>query len=401
MTSKVNSFIQRFASEERGAVAIMFGLMFMVIILMIGVAVDHGRLIHSQAKIIAAADAAALTAGRGLLDGRLTDDEIKAAALKIFNENITNGGKFGDINGVNISVNRASGAVRVDVDAEVPTTIMRVAGYETVELPVKSSTIFDQKDIELGMALDVTGSMGGQKIIDLKDAAKDLVDILLPVGGTQNKIRIGLAPYAAGVNAGSYAATVTNNASNKCVRERGGADKFTDATPSAGKWLGPLAANRCPSSTIEPMTTDAGVLKSKIDTFSASGGTAGHLGAAWAWYLISPEWASIWPSDSRPVSYSDDNTVKAIILMTDGEFNTWYVSGNGDSSTQARNLCDEMKGENVVVYSVAFQAPPDAANLLRQCASSADHYFSATDGAALRTAFQTIATNLNKLRLTQ
>jgi Flp pilus assembly protein TadG len=401
MTSKVTTLAQRFASEERGTVAVLFGLMFMVLVLMTGVAVDHSRLIHSQSKIAAAADAAALAAGRGLLDGRMTDDEIKDMALKYFNENLGAGGKFGDINQVRIAVNRQTGTVTVDVDAELPLTITRVAGFETFDVPVKSATIFDQKDIELGMALDVTGSMAGQKITDLKLAAKDLVDILLPDGGTQNKIRIGLAPYAAGVNAGAYAAAVTNNVSTACVRERAGAERFTDATPGASAWIGYTNRMSCPSATIEPMTTDSDVLKAKIDTFTARGGTAGHLGAAWAWYLVSPEWASVWPSDSRPVAYSDDKTVKAIILMTDGEFNTAYVAGNGNSPTQAQNLCSEMKGKNVVVYSIAFQSPADAEALLRQCATSADHYFSASDGETLRTAFQSIATNLNKLRLTQ
>ena len=44
----------------------------------------------------------------------------------------------------------------------------------------------EQHDIELAMALDVTGSMSGSKIADLRTAATDLVDILLPAGGTPN-----------------------------------------------------------------------------------------------------------------------------------------------------------------------------------------------------------------------
>jgi Flp pilus assembly protein TadG len=401
MTSKVKTFVHGFGHDERGTVAVVFGLMFMVLVLISGIAVDHGRMISQQQRIAAAADAAALAAGRGLLDGRLTDEEIKQQAIRIFNANFEEGTKHGVVRQVRVGVNRRTGEIKVDVDSDVPMTITRAGGFESFPVGAESATIFDQRDIELSMALDVTGSMAGSKLAALKDASKDLIDILLPAGGTQNKIRIGLAPYAASINAGDYARPVTNNISNRCVHERGGAQRFTDAAPGTGTWLGFTNGMSCPNARIEPLTTDAGLLKTRIDGFTASGMTAGHLGAAWAWYLVSPEWASLWPANSKPVSYSDDRTVKAIILMTDGVFNQSYVSGNGNSSQQARDLCEQMKGKNVVVYSVAFQAPSTAETLLRQCASSGDHYFNASDETTLRDAFKQIATNLNKLRLTQ
>ena len=63
------------------------------------------------------------------------------------------------------------------------------------------------------MMLDVTGSMGGDKIVDLQAAAKDLIDIV--VWGDQSKYtsRVALAPFAPAVNVGeafSYTLTVTN-----------------------------------------------------------------------------------------------------------------------------------------------------------------------------------------------
>jgi len=52
-----------------------------------------------------------------------------------------------------------------------------------------------QQDIDLSMALDVTGSMGSAGKLDaLKAAAQDLFDILLPDGGKPHKVRIALAP---------------------------------------------------------------------------------------------------------------------------------------------------------------------------------------------------------------
>jgi von Willebrand factor type A domain len=326
---------------------------------------------------------------------------VRAITLKYFNENMDHGGKFGDTSNVNIIIDRQSGLVKVDATTNVDMTVMRTANFNSISVPVSSSVLSEQKDIELGMALDLTGSMGGQKIVDLRAAAKDLVDILMPDGGSPNTVRIGLAPYAASVNAGSYARTVTNNLSNKCVHERGGPDAFNDKAPGNGNWLGTRAGLSCPNSKIEPLTDNKAQLKSNIDTYTANGSTAGHIGAAWASYLISPEWGAIWPAASRPVAYSDGKTLKAIVLMTDGEFNTQYVNANGNSDSQARQICSETKNRDVVVYTIGFQSPAQAEALLKDCASSPETYFSAQNGNELRQAFVLIAQQLNSLRLTQ
>lgn len=77
----------------------------------------------------------------------------------------------------------------------VPTTLTRLAGVNDFVFPVVASTSYEQQDIDLSMALDVTGSMGSAGKLDaLKAAAQDLFDILLPDGGKPHKVRIALAP---------------------------------------------------------------------------------------------------------------------------------------------------------------------------------------------------------------
>lgn len=401
MIAQIQKVRTTFAADEKGDVAVMFGLMFTVILLAVGFGLDYSRITHTTTKTLAAADAAALAGGHALLDGRMTDAQVKALTLNFFNENMAQSGHYGQTSDVSVTIDRATGEVKVDATAKIDMTVMRTAGIDEIDVPVISSVISDQKDIELGMALDLTGSMSGQKIADLRNAAKDLVDILLPDTPIPNRVRIGLAPYAAGVNAGAYARRVTNGASTACVRERGGAQAFTDALPAPGTFLGALPVNFCPTAKVEPLTADKAVLKNNINTYRAGGSTAGHLGAAWASYLVSPEWNPIWPAASQPVAYGEADTIKAIVLMTDGEFNTQYVNANGDSATQARRVCAEAKGHNVVIYSIGFQSPAAAETLLKDCATSPEHFFSANNGIELRQAFVVIAQQLNKLRLTQ
>lgn len=392
-----------FGADRQGTVAMIFGLMFLAFAMIAGMAIDMGRVTHMKTRLVAAADAASLAAGNALLDGSLNNAEIEELARTYFQNNLEQGGDlFGVVPAPNVQVNRATGDVDIDVTATVPMTITKLAGFTDVNLPVNSASRFDQRDIELAMALDVTGSMRGTKIADLRTAAKDLVDILLPDGGQPNKVRIGLAPYSASINAGSYAGTVTGGGllGNTCIHERTGPNRFTDAVPTGLDILGTATNLFCPTAKVVPMTDNKATLKSQIDGYNASGATAGHLGAAWAWYLVSPVWDSIWPAASKPAAYNDGKTIKAIILMTDGVFNTQYVSGNGSSADQARAVCAEMKSKGVAVYSIAFQAPGSAQSLLQECSSGSSFYFSAANGQELRQSFQKIAQKLNNLRLT-
>src|SRR5207244_4212027 len=140
--------------------------------------------------------------------------------------------------------------------------------------------------------------------------------------------------------------------------------------------------NNCPSGAqVTALTDDARSLKRSIDGLRAGGSTAGHLGTAWAWYLVSPKWASAWPSSSRPVEYADKKTIKAVVLMTDGVYNTFggtcdrnctNVSAQArQSQDAARWLCSNMKGQNVKVYSIGFKLDDRLAEgVLKDCASS-------------------------------
>jgi hypothetical protein len=221
-----------------------------------------------------------------------------------------------------------------------------------------------------------------------------------------------------------------------CVTDRTGADAFSDAGPSTtvlGKGY-PAAPkppatdlNPCPSATITPLSTDKPMLKAKIDAMVTSGSTAGHLGAAWGWYLVSPNFSYLWPAASQPAPYGTAHLFKVVILMTDGEFNTMACDGvisqdsphipgysnqadhkncnspNGGSFTQAQNLCDNMKEAGIIVYTVGFQvgAEPAAKTILDNCATSLGHAYYPDTGAELKTAFHKISQEISELRLSQ
>jgi Flp pilus assembly protein TadG len=411
--------------DQRGTVAMIFALCIFALIMAMGLAIDIARAIHTKTKISSALDAAALAAAKSLHDGQMSTGDIMALARRYFDINLGESGRpnFGNISDFNVVVDKDKSTVSISATADVPTTFARIGGVEKISLPTSAAAAFSPKDIELALSLDVTGSMCSpcSKIADLQSAARDMIDILLPFGRTStNKVRVGLAPFAAGVNAGAYAIAATNKTgSDNCVFERDGADAATDAA-AAGSYLkiagdpGVAATrNNCPSSgQVTALSDNTSSLKDAISDLRSGGSTAGHLGTAWAWYLVSPKWASIWPSASRPAEYGDGKTIKAVVLMTDGVYNTFGGAcdrGCTNASTQARKsqdladqLCKNMKDQKVVVYSVGFMLDdPIAETVLKSCASSTNTFFRAENGDQLRTAFRRIAEDLLRLRLSQ
>ena len=199
-----------------------------------------------------------------------------------------------------------------------------------------------------------------------------------------------------------------------CVVDRTGSAALTDAAPGPGKYLGVYdiekqsnswtrdMACRPSSVTIQPLTSDKTALNNKIDSFVADGYTAGHIGTAFAWFMLSPNWSDIWPAESEPAAYTDADTKKIAILMTDGDYNTWYNgNGNGNASEQAEAICENMKDEGITVYTIGFDISEgsDAADVMANCATNPGTAYMADDGAELKQAFRDIALSISTIYL--
>lgn len=396
----MQELIRRFAKDGGGSVAIIFGLSVFVLLASSAIAIDASRINRLTSRAISALDAAALATARELRLSGMTDSELYALAASYFHANLRQVTQMeGRLENLSVSIDRNKSAISVSADAVLPTSVGRVFHSGDFRTTLSASAIYSARDIELGMMLDVSGSMAGAKIQSLRDAAKDLAEIVLDDTHGPSKNKIAIAPYSSAVNAGQFAQAATGvRLSHGCVTERTGGQAFTDASPF-GAPLGRRTSS-CTSSTIFPLSNDVPAVESQINSLTAGGSTAGHLGIAWAWYLISPHWASFWPSNSAPRTYEDPEAMKAVIIMTDGEFNTSYEKTNGDSPQQSLKLCANIKSSNVTVFSVGFEAPNSALTILKQCASKSSYFFDARNESELRDAFRRIANELTGLRLT-
>ncbi len=617
---RLRAFARRMAGDARGNVAMLFGLSIPVLVLITVGGVDIHRASTVRVNLQDALDAAALAAARSPYTANADLQRVGLASLranlKAYPE-ITL--REGDTSFVLNSDDVVVAASKVDVKTLVASIVLPPYGkFMDDYLPVAAHSEVDRssRNIEVALVLDITGSMAGQRIIDLKAAAKELVDLIVQPIQTPWYSKVALVPYSNSVNPGSHvtaarggistsvnitgavinlagtpksitAATkarpvvitstdhgfsngdvvwitgatgmtqlnnkpyevrnrtantfelynmagyrvngtnygtysgsagrvqrcqnndcsititaanhgmsnneyvyITNvggmtqindqshlvgNASTNsftidltetslspytsggrawsargggttyfafenmdgdlqthrvsgCVTERVGAQAYTEAAPTgASSWVGrhyPNISGTCIDDTILPLSSDAATIKSRIDDFNVSGSTSGQIGIAWGWYMVSPNWNSLWPSNGA-AAYNSAETLKAVVIMTDGAFNTPYCSGvisrqagsgsgsssakidcdatNGDPFAQSRALCAAMKTQGVIVYTVGFgiTAGTDEAGVLADCASTPANVFLPADGGDLSEAFAAIGRDIKQLRISR
>lgn len=451
-----------FRPADVGSVAIMSGLLLLFVTMLVGLAVDYYRWSDARSHTQATLDAAVLAAARVLQTGG-SDDEAIAVAEKFYAEAVKN--RFTTTNDtVGFKVIDKGLAVKSFGTAFLPTYFMSVAGIKSLPLLVDNQIEqpSDQSDhsvariggganakssIETSVMLDVSGSMSGQKLADLKAAASDLVKTVVWEDQSTAWSKIALVPFSADVrpppemlaNIAAPGAVFNRNtllgprryAPTQCVGERAGMKAFTD-DPSAGANKLTLVHRRAGSSEVEapcaihenavvtPLTANRDELLSKIAGLEAQGGTAGHVGTAWTYYMLSPQWAGVLRGESHPSSYGRSDVKKIAILMSDGEYNYTYdpdrapstdsggsgISGIGSitgkpSFEQAISICGNMRDDGIDVYTIGFQlgANKRAIDTLRQCASTPGMAYTADSGEELKNAFRDIGLRISRLYL--
>lgn len=358
------------------------------------------------------------------------------------------------------------------------------------------SLILDVSD-SMSAASTATLEAGATRLTDLQKAARQFVDDVL-TDDNRDRTAISIIPYSAQVNLSDEMAdayTISGHHSyGNCVNFSADdytrtdistlttlqqSEHFYDYWSSRYYWTrdflryervwtrygyrwravyGPYYQKEvkvpsnylCPQTTnqIVPYSNDNNKLKTAIDNLDYEGWTASYTGVKWGVAMLDPTARPVvqelinsgdvpaefsgWPSD-----WSDPNTQKVVILMTDGRNTRQYDFRNDRYATQSpaywnENLApdgwlklnvdnrnDGGKGDtylsqictaakqhsNTIVFTVAFELDDTADGLaakaaLNDCASSVATEYD-TNGHNIDIAFANIAASIKKLRLTQ
>ncbi|SMQ75909.1 Flp pilus assembly protein TadG [Devosia lucknowensis] len=444
--------IDQFRRDGGGNVAIIVALLILPMLVLAGGATDLARYEAHRAQLQDGVDRAVLAAAslRQTVPVETTvQDYLKSLA---FIEDV-------DLD-YDYTVSLNVRTIKVKASYDMTAGFLPLIGIHTLPMVVAATAQEKRSNVEISLMLDVSGSMrfrepasAPTRISLLRPAAKTFVDTILTTEN-QPTTTISIVPYAGSVNIGSTIfdgiGIARRHNHSSCMEfattdygvglipfnQRGQVPHFTQnhaTTNEAG-----LDWGWCPSeaTAISVMSNNPTVLKNKIDTMRMADGTGSAIAMNWGMMLLEPALrpyiaqaaaAGMVPNQfaNRPAPFNDPNTLKVIVLMTDGEITyqrrpnqydyprnpegdrgnyTWYDAGVANNHLQA--VCTRAKNNGVLVFTIGFQlndanqAQRDMKTKLRNCASSASHYYDVA-GLDIAGAFNSIATAIQKVKLTQ
>ncbi|MFN3765614.1 MAG: pilus assembly protein TadG-related protein [Aliihoeflea sp.] len=410
--ARFSNILARFMSDRRGNFALLTGATLSMLAVGAGFGVNATQLMSTKSALQNALDAAVASTARDLTTGVIAENDARASVEAFLTAN--GGGAFareGAITLETLTVDRIARTVEATARANIDLAFPLFGAERTRDVAATTASLYSDRKIEVAMMLDVTGSMAGQKIRDLKSAAANAVDALLSGQDERNpRVRVSIVPYAEAVNVGTlasssvifqerkggsdlppylgasprYVSDNTGSFTDNCATERKRPDlspDYSDDSPmmlrdypdnSGRKYHARinrddrLATKDCPKATIVPLTADADALKRSINAFNAVGYTAGSIGIQWTQYMLSPEWRDTIRNarlGAGPADVDPRDVGKIAILMTDGQFNTVFAGGDPRQGvnaqgraarTTAEALCDRMKADGVEIFTIGF-----------------------------------------------
>lgn len=233
---------------RRGNVALGAALLLVPMALLAGIGIDFGRAWLAQDRLSQAVDAAAL-AGARVLGAR----DAGADARMYFDANFVAGSGFA-LDSFAASASSGGETLSVSAAGRLHTSFLQLAGDRWATLPLTASATARRTTIgmELALVLDVTGSMAGTAMTQMRLAAADLVNILFGGQSSLDTLYISVVPYTATVNLGSdrqgwlVGGAATGFAPFRwrgCVEARAGGEDQTETPPA----VAPFRPFRYPS----------------------------------------------------------------------------------------------------------------------------------------------------------
>ena len=366
-------FLKRFTRDERGSVFIFVGLAIIVLVGVVGIALDLGTQGMIKTRMQNAADAAAL--GGAVADG-VSDAERAQIARRYFALNYPDNYQETDLTAANVGITTSGDSVLVDTNMRSRRAdLVQVVGVDRIQTRAVSevqnagSSTATIRDITLVM--DASGSMletlptGPIRIMAARDAARVIVDEVIcdaPASGS----RIGWVKY-----------------SSSC--------DFDAPNQNCNNLTSSLA-----------LSASCSDLNNELSAYNPLNWTNGGEGMERAENVM---------ATARP------NVVRAVIYMTDGLNNVHgttnycpygnttcrgvHLDGSPLADAPALDACNRLKAKGVLIYGVSFSEDAIDADVIRACATGPDYFFYAPDEVTLKEAFRSILTSIKQIRITR
>jgi len=360
---------RRLLEDEGGSVTAFAFFVFLMMLLVGGLALDTMRHEMVRARMQATLDRAVL-AGAKSSDATEARNTVEDYFAKANLSSYLDEEQEGDIE---IYLNAAR--VSASASGTVDTYLMKLAGVKTLSAGGASVAEVRVPKLEISLVLDVSGSMSGTKIARLQDAAKQFVTTILDTSEQGNAV-LSIIPFSWSVTPpltvfDSLSVDITHNYST-CLRFD--ASDFQNATLINGSTVDQMIytsvygnfenLNQSWRSCFTedymkflPYSMDEGALHAKIDALEADGNTSGHEGMNWGAALLDPSFRQISAQliangemdaslSHVPADYDEPETLKVVVMMGDGANTSSYFF---DRTTP------RYRGPNSDLYRVTHQ----------------------------------------------
>ncbi|WP_159441599.1 VWA domain-containing protein [Roseivivax lentus] len=339
-------FLQHFWTEQDGSMSYLALTTALIMMAFGGIGVDLMHAELKRTKIQNALDRAVLAAAA---------IENERDAETVVRDYFRVQGIEGTL--VNISPVEHMNYRRVTANGQqfMPTNFMQLLGIDNLHAEGLATAENGIANIEVALILDISGSMTGSKLEQLKKAASTFVDNALSSEASKASTSISIVPFNATVNMGTtlpdYIAFDRQHEYSSCAVFAD--DAFTQTALDASTPLeqlgefdpystdtvaGQADQHWChggDTASIVVHSSDPNALKNQIATLTAGGNKAIDVGMKWGVSLLDPTARDVVRKmvedglikadhAQRPAEYRAGETQKYIVLMTDGKNTTQY-----------------------------------------------------------------------------
>ena len=358
---KLQRAMRQFRKDEEGSIVVLTIFLIIAMIWTAGIAVDMMRFETYRARLQSTIDRAVLAAAD--LDVCLRDGGRNPADV-VADYMITNG--FGDqLGAVNVETTDSSCEITAEARIDVNTIFMKLIGYGEINTGVQqlgttaaSGATESIDDVEISLVLDISGSMGrNSRLQNLQTAASDFVELITDTV-EEDRLTMSIIPYSTQVSIGpdmmAQYQTLFPHSDSYCLdlpvttysttsvdpgniyTQAGHFDANTGHRSTQLREANAWTCNPETFSYILPWTSDVSVLRDHINAFEATDWTSVEMGANWGIAMLDPATNPVVRGlvdagsvearyADRPAPFNTEETLKVLVVMTDGENTRDYV----------------------------------------------------------------------------
>lgn len=362
-TANRMAFLQRFCRDESGNLVIFAVYIWALIFMVAGIGIDLMRVERDRTALQYTLDRAVLAAAD--LDQELDPQSV-------VEDYFAKSGMTDYLASVTVEQGLGYRIVSAEAATEVETQFMHMNGVDTLSAPASGTAEESIGGVEVSLVLDVSGSMNSNsRLYNLKIAAKDFVDEMT-ANSQDGKLSISIVPYATQVSVPesifSQFTTTTEHNYSHCINFESAHFGTTDIsttyeyqrTMHFDPWdnydgrdndpkdlvTSPVCEAKA-SREILAMQDNPVILKDFISNLTADGNTSIDIGMKWGTALVDPSMQPVIQHlvdqdlvdakfETRPHAYNDGDTLKVIVVMSDGQNTSQYYINDeyrsGDSN---------------------------------------------------------------------